>query len=115
MNEPLYKDKIIEIHSDGILLKNLFPLLWNPKIIFKDIEYIEIHKPDLRSGKYRISGTGDFKSWFNLDFNRPKRDKIFLIYRYKKWWRYGFTSLDSNKAIELLKTKVDLRNGNLLQ
>lgn len=84
MNNALYFDKIIEIHDDSIVLKNFFPGMSNRKIVYKDIDHIKVLVPNVWNGKYRISGTGDFRSWFNVDGKRPKRDKLFLIFRKKK-------------------------------
>ena len=108
MNKILYSDEIIEIHSGGIVLRNIFPVLWNPKVLYEDILYIKVMEPTLSSGKYRISGTGDFRNWFNVDTHRPSRDKIFLIHRRNKWWRYGFTCENSREVINLLHDKIKL-------
>ncbi|MBU1099646.1 MAG: hypothetical protein KKA84_04500 [Bacteroidetes bacterium] len=108
MSEILYSDKIIEIQEDGILLKNFFPVLWHRKVLFTEISFIKILTPTLLNGKYRFSGSGDFKSWFNVDNSRHKREKIFLVFRENKWWRFGFTAEDNEAVIANLKDKVDL-------
>ncbi len=107
-NSAIYSDKVIEIQSDGILLKNFFPVFWHRKISFNDIDFIKVLLPNTLNGKYRYYGTGDFKNWYNVDNQRHTREKLFLIFRPKKWWRFGFSAEDTTAVINLLKEKVDL-------
>ena len=74
-------------------------------IPFSDIEEIQVKEPSLKNGKWRIHGTGNFKTWFPLDSNRPKRNKIFFIKYKNKWMRTGFTVEDSSKVENILKVK----------
>lgn len=104
--ESLYHDELIEIGHNSLTLKNYyFPSMKQKLILFKDIERMEIHKPTLLSGKWRIHGTGDFRTWYPLDKLRPKRDKIFLIIYKNKWVRSAFTVEDSKKAEEIFRSK----------
>jgi hypothetical protein len=104
--EVLYQDSLVEIKEGSMILKNYyFPLMSSKNILFKDIGRIEIKEPTLMSGKWRIQGTGDFKTWYALDSSRPKRDKIFLIIYKNKWMRSGFTVEDSKKVEEIFRRK----------
>ena len=102
----LYQDSLIEIKEDFITLKNYyFPSMSSKEILFANIEKIEIKQPTLWSGKWRIQGTGDFRTWYPMDSSRPKRDKIFLIKYKNKWMRTGFTVEDSAKVERILMSK----------
>jgi hypothetical protein len=106
----LYHDKLIEISDNAItLFKYYFPSLSQKVINFRDIERVVVKKPTLFSGKWRIQGTGNFKTWYPFDSLRPKRDKIFIV-RYKnKWVQSGFT-VENSDEVELI-----LKNKNLIK
>ena len=104
--ETLYADKLVEIREDSLTLKNYyFPSMSPKRIPFDQIERIEIKQASILTGKWRIQGTGDFRTWFPFDFSRSKRDKIFFIYYKNKWMRSAFTVEDSQKAESILKEK----------
>ncbi len=104
--EILYQDKLIEISNDSLTLNNYyFPSMKSKQILFKDIEIIEVYKPSLLRGKWRIQGTGDLRTWYPLDTLRPKRDKIFFIKYNNKWVRSAFTVVDSQKVEEIFRSK----------
>ena len=103
----LYSDKMIEIREDEILLRNYyFPTFSCKTVKFSDIEKIVIVKPSLVNGKFRYWGTGDFVHWFSMDFQRSKRDVIYILYKKNKIIKIGFTVEDSEKVTDLLKHKV---------
>ena len=102
--EILYQDSLIIIKEGSLILKKYyFPSMSSKIILFAYIEKIEIKKPSLISGKWRIQGIGDFKTWFPWDSKRPQRDKIFLIIYKNKWMRTGFTVENSNEVEHILK------------
>jgi hypothetical protein len=105
-DKTLYQDSLIEIKEDSMILKKYyFPSMSSKKILFIAIEKIETKQPSLISGKWRIHGTGDFRTWFPLDSSRPKRDKIFFIKYKNKWMKSGFTVEDSEKVENILIQK----------
>ena len=75
----LYKDILVEISDDSITLKNYYFPFISKKVLFKDIEKIEVKKPNLWNGKWKIWGTSNFSYWFPIDFSRPLRKEIFFI------------------------------------
>lgn len=107
MNETiLYQDKLVEITDISITLKKYyFPSFKEKKIILSDIKNIEILTPTLTNGKWRIHGSGNLKTWFPYDIERPKRDKIFLISFKNKWIKNGFTVEDSSAVQKILAEK----------
>ena len=105
----LYSDKLVEISNDSILFRQYyFPTFLKKIIKLSDIDKIVVKKPTLITGKYRYWGTGDFLHWFPLDFQRNKRDVIFILFRKNKRLRIGFTVEDSNTVLQLLKEKLNV-------
>lgn len=107
MNKQLlYEDKLAEISDNSITLnKYYFPSLGPKVILFNRIERIEVKKPTLFTGKWRIHGTGNFRTWYPFDSLRPKRDKIFIIYFRDKWIRSAFTVENSTEVESILRKK----------
>ncbi len=102
----VYEDKLVEIREDSLILKNYyFPSMSPKQIFFRDIERIDIKAASLLTGKWRVQGTGDFRTWFPFDSSRSKRDKIFFIYYKNTWMRSAFTVENSQKAENILKEK----------
>ena len=106
MKNIIYRDKLVEITDVSITLnKFYFPTL-SPKVIaFRDIEKIEVRKPTIWSGKWRIHGTGNFRTWYPYDSSRPGRDKIFIIRYRNKWIQSGFTVEKSAEVESILRAK----------
>jgi hypothetical protein len=105
-SEILYEDKLIEIRGDSLILKSYyFPSMSPKRIQFTDIERIEIKQASILTGKWRIQGTGDLRTWFPFDASRSKRDRIYYIYYKNKWVRSAFTVEDSRKTEGILRTK----------
>lgn len=105
MTEIIYTDNLVEISNDSILFRHYYFPVGSKKINLNDIKKIEILNPTLTHGKWRIHGTGDFRTWFPLDTKRPKRDMIFIIFFHKRWWRTGFTVENSNKVRQIFMDK----------
>jgi hypothetical protein len=100
-----YLDSLVTITEDGILFRG-YGLLGGDRVVsFSDIEEIVIKRPTFWNGKWRWHGTGDFKTWFPQDYDRQKRDSIFVAHIRKKWWRIGFTVEDSSQVTSLLREK----------
>ena len=97
--EVLYSDNLIEISSDSILFKTYYYPFRSKRVFLADIERITYHKPTFWGGKWRIYGTGDFRTWSPYDRGRTKRAKILLLHRANSWRRVGFTAEDSWAAI----------------
>ena len=91
----LYEDKLVVIKEDSLILKSYYFPSMSPKLILAS----------LLTGKWRVHGTGDFRTWFPFDPSRTKRDKIFLIYYKNKWMRSAFTVEDSQRVEDILKKK----------
>jgi hypothetical protein len=102
-NQITYHDSLVCIADDIIEIKKYyFPIPFSKKIRIDQIQSIEIIKPELLNGKFRIWGSGDLKTWYALDIKRPKRENIFIITIKEKQNKIGFTVEDSEKAIQIL-------------
>jgi len=104
----LYSDKLIEITEDTILFHGYYFPFGSKRISFGDVEKVEAMKPTLFNGKWRLSGTGDFVTWFPADYGRFKRDTIFHI-QLKNGRRIGFTAIDSSQVKAILSQKQLLK------
>ena len=105
MAEVIYSDKLIEISHDAIFFRHYYFPLGSKKIQLDDVEKIEVLNPTLMHGKWRIHGTGDFRTWFPRDTKRPSRDIIFIIFFNKRWWRTGFTAENSSEVRQIFTDK----------
>ncbi len=106
----LYKDSLVAINSNQLILHNYyFPIGASKKIAFSKIDHIECIEPTLLKGKWRLWGMGDFKTWFPADFSRNKRDTIFVIHQKKKRMLIGFTVNNSEEVKNILKEKSLLK------
>ena len=106
MTESIYGDKLVTITDKEIIFHHYyFPTGKNKVVGIDQIERILVRKPTLRNGKWRIHGTGDFKTWFPMDKNRPRRDRIFIAILKNKWMNIGFTVEDGNKVENFFKSR----------
>lgn len=102
----IYKDTLVEISNDSLLIKNYyFPLIGSKRVLFQNIESVTAEQPSISNGQFRIWGTGNFVTWFPLDFWRPKRDKIFMIHLCGKTISVGFTVKNSETVYKILDQK----------
>ena len=97
-----YMDELVHINSSHVLVRNFHPNGSDRLVNVEDIEWVHAKRPSIFNGKARFSGTGDFRTWFATDMNRPARDTIFIMKLKRKWWRIGFTVQDSHLAKQVL-------------
>ena len=104
MAQLLYSDNLISITEESILFRQYYFPYGSKTIELSSIDYIEVLTPTLFSGKWRIHGTGDFRTWFPRDTKRPCRDRIFILHRDRKWFDIGFTAENSDAVQEAFKS-----------
>lgn len=100
-----YSDNLIRINENEIKIKLFYFPFGSKRIKFPDIEIVQAYK----GGCLRLWGSGDFRTWFGLDWGRMNREITFIITRKNKWSRIGFTCKDSQYVAGILRSK------NLLQ
>jgi len=108
MTKPvLYNDKYLQIFNDRIKFKS-WSLPWGKKEVkFSSINKITERKMGSFTGKYRISGTGNFRDWFHFDIDRPKKENaIVLETNFKIYKRIWITPEKHTIVLNLLKKLV---------
>ena len=105
MEKITYSDSLVRITEYSIFFKRYFFPFGSRSIELSTIDHVEVLKPSLLNGKWRIHGSGDFRTWFPRDSDRPKRDRIFLLHLHKKWRRIGFTVENSDALIDVFKER----------
>ena len=106
ISDNTYADKLITIADKEIIFRNYYFPTGKKKVVpFDDIEMMTVVEPSLRRGKWRLHGTGGFKTWFPLDVNRPMRDRIFIMSLKNQRMDIGFTVENGEKAEEILLSK----------
>jgi|GEM_PF-605173 len=103
----LYQDHLVRISGDSITFHHYsFPVFSSSRqVFFRDIGRIDVKKPDVLTGKWRIAGSGDFQTWFPVDWHRPSRDRIFHATLKTRGMNIGFTVENSSQVISILKEK----------
>ena len=101
----LYQDHLVRIFGDSITFHHYsFPFfLSDREVYFRDIVRIDVKKTALWTGKWRIAGSGDFRTWFPMDGGRPSRDRTFYATLRAGWWTIGFTVENSSRVLSILK------------
>jgi hypothetical protein len=106
----IYSDELVDVFADGIRFKTYyFPLGQAKFILFSQVRSWEQRPSTLWNGKWRLWGTGDFQTWFPLDWLRPGRDAIFFLTLTTQPTRIGFTVENSDKFLAVLKSKVPVK------
>lgn len=108
-----YADDLVSIAGDSMRFRHYYFPRGSRTIDLTAVERVEVLEPTLRNGKWRIHGTGDLRTWFPRDSNRPHRDCIFLLHLRGRWRRIGFTAEDSGSVIRVLRERgVPVENGS---
>jgi hypothetical protein len=95
----LYSDSLVEVSTEIILFKRYYFPLGAKRLKLSDIERIIIQQPGFFTGKYRLQGGAGLHTWFPMDLQRPRRNKIFLIILRNRRRRIGFT-VENEAALE---------------
>ncbi len=100
----MYSDNFVEISADGITFrKYYFPTMSARFVPYSEIDHIDIRKPTIASGKWRLGGTGSPGIWFPLDWRRSTRDRIFRA-ALRNGKAIGFTVEDSSAVSSVLRS-----------
>jgi hypothetical protein len=106
VGDPLYADRLVLIDADGITFRR-YSLLFcrDRRVPFAEIASITVRAPSLATGRWRLWGSSDLRTWFPIDWHRPSRDAIFLIELAGSRSRIGFTVEDSARVVEILRER----------
>ncbi len=101
----IYSDNLVKVYENGIRFRNYYFPFGSKFVEFSDILGFEKKSPAFLNGKWRIWGTSNFMVWFPLDWNRPRRNSIFLIRLVSQRIRIGFTVENTERFIEIMESK----------
>lgn len=104
-SEVIYSDKLVEITDEGILFRNYHFPFGSLRVPFSEVDGVVSQALTWSNGKWRIHGTGDFRTWFPRDWKRPSRDRIFFVSFPNRRRRIGFTVEDSRRVANILRDK----------
>jgi len=102
----IYRDHLVSISDDKIIFEHYYFPSGKQKIVkLADIEWIQVKKSTILNGRWRIHGTGNFKTWYPRDNKRFKRDKIFFAKLKGRWVDIGFTVEDAAQVEKIFNQK----------
>jgi hypothetical protein len=103
MNQAmLYDDGEIACDDASLLIRRYYP--WGSKRIpYSSIK--SINRLPIRIRKWRLWGSGDFRHWWNLDPNRPKKN-LALEIDTGHWIHPTITPNDVEAVEHVLRTQV---------
>jgi len=101
--EPLYGDRLVEIHRDAILFRHYFFPTGDRRVPLAEILRVEALRPTTGTGRWRVHGTSDGRTWFPRDWKRATRDTVFVAHLKDSADRIGFTVEDSARARRVLQ------------
>ncbi len=102
----LYSDHLVTITEDAITFHHYtFPAFTGDRRVpIADIDHIDVRKTAIGTGKWRIAGSGDFATWYPMDWDRPSRDRTFLAVLKKRWgMNIGFSVEHSAEVTGILR------------
>jgi len=106
----IYRDNLISITENEMVFEHYYFPTGTKKVVqLADIEWVTVKEPTFWNGKWRLHGTGNFKTWYPRDFKRPKRDRIFFVKRKGQWINIGFTVEDADQVEKILEEKKLIR------
>ena len=105
MGQVLYADELVRITEDFICFERYYFPFGSKCVELSAVTHVDVVKPSLSAGKWRIHGSGDFRTWFPFDAHRASRDWIFILHLRNKWRRIGFTATDSDAVRKILLNK----------
>ncbi len=109
MTEPvLYADRLVEVDEQGMRLKNYYFPFGSKYIRFDQVKSWSQQPATLLNGKWRIWGSGDLRTWFPLDWQRPQRDTIFFLTLTTQNNRIGFTVEHTEPFLAQIKNKINI-------
>lgn len=103
--ELIYSDSLVQVSQTGIQFRSYYFPFGTKFVRFSDILSVTKKPSTLSNGKWRLWGTGDFRTWFPMDWRRPQRDFIFLLHLATQKTRIGFTVEDSERFTEVVRSK----------
>jgi hypothetical protein len=80
MAEVLYEDRWIRCEQDRLVIRGYYFPLGNAKVIaYRDILSVTPLALTALTGSWRIWGSSSFRSWFHLDWQRPRKTTALIL------------------------------------
>ncbi len=106
MTHILYDDGLVQLNSDGLIIRRYhFPLGTSKHIPYAQIKGVQPWPMGLWTGKGRLWGSGDLRHWFSLDLRRPWKEKA-LILDLGAWVRPVITPDEPDRVLALLQEQT---------
>ena len=105
MNE-VYSDRLVTLTENALILKRYYFPFGARQVRLDEIGKVRVMRPTLMNGKWRLWGTGNFKTWFPLDLHRPERERVFIMEFKRQWKQIGFTVEHWEKFRDLLRARA---------
>src|SRR5687767_13402761 len=99
--EP-YKDQLVTISDDGIVVHHYWLLGGSKHVRWDDVQWVRALRPTLWNGRWRLHGTATCTTWFARDFARPARETIFHMKLRSRPVKVGFTVHDAARVKQIL-------------
>ena len=112
-NNTLYDDGLVTITPAGITFHKYYIIGTSKTVPVSDITEIDVYAPSLINGKWRIWGSSTLTTWFPLDWDRPKRDAIFIARLRSQSMNIGFTVKDSARVKQVFAGLGLLSRGKI--
>ena len=104
--DTLYQDSLITLTDKAIVFHSYyFPFGGDKRVPLEQIEYIRVREVKASTGKFRLWGTSDFRTWYPRDLQRSSRDCIFSASLRNRFRRIGFTVENAEPFTKLLKAR----------
>ena len=109
-SEPIYADWLVSITENAITFRRYYYPTRKDKVVrLADIDHIVVRALTIWNGKWRIHGTGSFKTWYPEDRNRRRRKRIFFAVLKTQWINIGFTVENADHVEEIFRQKKLLK------
>ena len=108
----IYADDLVEITDRGVTFHHYYFPFGDKRVEWSRISSIEARQPSVKTGSWRIWGTGNLSTWFPLDARRPRRDRI-LFAALGDGSSIGFTVENSAAVIDIFKQRGLLRESSV--
>ena len=98
----IYQDQLVEITDQEVVFhRYYYPSGSDKRVPLSRIASVRVRL----GGSWRLWGTGDFRTWFPQDYERPRRDRIFIVSLRGSFRRIGFTVEDSQKVADIFRER----------
>lgn len=101
-----YDDGLVRLDERGITLRRYyFPWAGAKVVPYDEIKAVRVRPTGVRTGAWRIWGSGDFRHWFGLDVHRRSRSQVVDL-DVGQWVHPSCTPADPDRMLAILRGRV---------